>query len=51
MDDPGVLVIHRDIAGDHTDETCWCQPHVIQEDTLLTPGQVVELVSVNDRRQ
>lgn len=43
----GFLIIHRNIPGTHTDGiNCWCEPHVIPEDTLLTPEQIVEKVSV-----
>ena len=24
---------------------CWCEPHVISEDTLMTPQQIAEKVS------
>jgi len=44
---PGILIIHRDIPGDHIDGIdCWCEPFVIEEDTLLTPEQIVEKVSL-----
>jgi hypothetical protein len=47
----GVLVIHRDIPGEHGDEHCWCCPHIIPDDTLMTPREVVEMVSVKEFRQ
>jgi hypothetical protein len=40
------LIIHRNLPGTHTDGIdCWCDPHIIPEDTLLTPQQIVEMVS------
>ena len=42
----GVLIIHRDLPGTHEDgPNCWCEPYIIEEDTLLTPEQIVEKVS------
>jgi len=54
VDSDGVLVIHRDIPGDHdalVPEHCWCEPFVIREDDLRTPQQIVEDVSVREFRQ
>lgn len=46
-EETGVLIIHRDIPGNHEDgKDCWCDPYIIEEDTLLTPEQIVEQVSV-----
>ena len=46
-EDLGLLIIHRDLPGDHTDGIdCWCEPFIIEEDTLLTPEQIVEKVSI-----
>jgi hypothetical protein len=53
VDSDGVLIIHRDIPGDHdalVPEHCWCEPHVIREDDLRTPQQIVEDVSVKEFR-
>ena len=42
----GFLVIHKDLPGIHDDgPDCWCEPFIIEEDTLLTPEQIVEKVS------
>lgn len=42
----GILIIHRDLPGTHDDgPDCWCEPYIIQEDTILTVEQIVEKVS------
>lgn len=46
-EEKGILIIHRDIPGTHTDGIdCWCDPHIIDEDTLMTVEQIVEKVTV-----
>ena len=47
------LIIHKDIAGDHvTDgEKCWCEPLIIDEDTLLTTEQIIVLSDIKDLKQ
>lgn len=47
----GKLFIHRDIPGDHGGCDCWCDPLEIPEDTLLTPGEIVETLDRRDLRQ
>lgn len=42
----GILIIHKDLPGTHDDgPNCWCEPFIIEEDTLLTKEQIVEKVS------
>jgi len=42
----GYLIIHRDLSGTHIDGLdCWCEPHIIPEDTLMTPIQIANQVS------
>lgn len=53
MDSDGVLVIHRDIPGDHEINdggTCWCEPHIYPADTLKTSQQIVEECSIKEFR-
>jgi len=46
-EESGFLIIHRDIPGTHTDGIdCWCEPFIIEEDTVMTPTQIVEKVSI-----
>jgi hypothetical protein len=46
-EEQGFLIIHRDIPGSHTDGIdCWCEPFIIKEDTIKTPQQIVEEVSI-----
>jgi hypothetical protein len=40
-DNTGILIIHRDLPGTHEDEKCWCEPHIIYEDDLRMPEQIV----------
>jgi len=54
MDNDGILIIHRDIPGDHDNidpVNCWCNPHIITEDTLLTTEQIIDQVSRKEFRQ
>lgn len=54
VDSDGVLIIHRDIPGDHEindDGTCWCEPHIYPADTLKTSQQIVEECSIKEFRQ
>jgi hypothetical protein len=48
-----MLIIHRDIEGEHNteDDTCWCEPLLIEEDTLLTTEQIKELSDIKDLKQ
>lgn len=44
--DNGILIIHKDLPGTHDDgPDCWCEPYIIQEDTIMTLEQIVEKVS------
>ena len=46
-DEQGFLIIHRNLPETHTDgKDCWCEPFVIPEDTIMTPTQIVEKVSI-----
>ena len=46
-EEPGFLIIHRNLPGSHLDGIdCWCEPFIIKEDTIKTPQQIVEEVSI-----
>ena len=38
----GILVIHRNLPGTHTDEHCWCEPFIVREDDSRMPSQIIE---------
>ncbi len=49
------LVIHKDIQGEHdTSEMgndCWCEPLIIEDGSLLTTEQIMEIDRIRNLKQ
>jgi len=48
-----MIIIHKNIEGEHNteDEACWCEPLIIEDDSLLTTEQITELSDRQDLKQ
>jgi hypothetical protein len=48
-----MIIIHKDIEGEHITDgnKCWCEPLEIEDDTLLTTEQIMELSNNKDLKQ